>query len=170
MAAFNLKDEQRNAWSFQGQENGINFQNIDPFYFTMSDAVIDSVGPATMIQGRIAGEKWQALGLNVVAPPSKYVLQIWTTENGVATLKAVLSSDSPNATANGRIKQSPMQVNPEATSFANMSNMRKTFLYWGDLFPFEQLKSGDIWVLYGWMGDGPPFPVAYPPNRAVLLN
>lgn len=175
MAAFNLKDDYRGAWEFQGAEGGANFQDIDPAYTDFIDdtynagGVLDSVGPAAMFDGRYpnGGQRTQALGLNIQIPFNTYVLQIWETENNVATLKAIVSSDSPNATEKGRIRKGYPERTDDGSGFGGL---RDTFLYWGQLVPFDQLKEGDVWILYSWAGNTPPYPVAYPPDRAVLLD
>jgi hypothetical protein len=67
------------------------------------------------------------------------------------TLLGVVSSDSANASASGRI------------SLPDGGGQYGNHIYWRQLIPTEEVKNGDRWVVYGW--DGTPDDEAYPPDR-----
>jgi len=104
-----------------------------------------SAGPATITVNPYG---YQSVGLDsLVEPTTKWVVEMYRGD----TLLGVVSSDSANASASGRIS------NPDRGSqYGN-------HIFWRQLIPTEEVKNGDRWVVYGW--DGTPDAGAYPPDR-----
>ena len=106
-----------------------------------------SAGPATITVNPYG---YQTVGLDsLVEPTSKWVVEMYRGD----TLLGVVSSDSANATASGRIS------NPDGSSqYGN-------HIFWRQLIPTDEVKNGDRWIVYGWDEMVGGFPTGYPPNR-----
>lgn len=68
-------------------------------------------------------------------------------------LLGVVSSDSPNAAARGRVN-----LPDGGSQYGNA-------IWWAQLIPTDQVKVGDRWVVYGW-NQPPTTAEAYPPERS----
>lgn len=110
-----------------------------------------SAGPATITVNPYG---YQSVGLDsLVEPTTKWVVEMYRGD----TLLGVVSSDSANTTASGRIN------NPDGGSqYGN-------HIYWRQLIPTEEVKNGDRWIVYGWDGMVGGFPTGYPPLREYNL-
>lgn len=104
-----------------------------------------SAGPATITVNPYG---YQSVGLDsLVEPTSKWIVEMYRGD----TLLGVVSSDSANTPANGRISL------PDGTKqYGNA-------LYWKQLAPTDEVRVDDRWVVYGW--DGTPDSEKYPPDR-----
>ena len=105
-----------------------------------------SAGPATITVNPYG---YQSIGLDkLLEPTSKWVVEMYRGD----TLLGVVSSDSSNASASGRI------------SLPDGGNQYGNHIYWRQLIPTDQVRVGDRWVVYGW--NQPPTAEAYPPERS----
>ena len=104
-----------------------------------------SAGPATITVNPYG---YQSVGLDkLLEPTSKWIVEMYRGD----TLLGVVSSDSANATASGRI------------SLPDGGSQYGNHIYWRQLIPTDEVKNGDRWVVYGW--DVIPDAEAYPPDR-----
>ena len=109
-----------------------------------------SAGPAAITVNPYG---YQTVGLDsLVEPTSKWVVEMYRGD----TLLGVVSSDSPNASASGRI------------SLPDGSNQYGNALYWRQLIPTDDVLNGDRWIVYGWDAMENGYPVAYPPDREYI--
>ena len=106
-----------------------------------------SAGPATITVNPYG---YQSVGLDSsVEPSTKWVVEMYRGD----TLLGVVSSDSANASASGRIS------NPDGGSqYGN-------HIFWRQLIPTDEVKNGDRWIVYGWDEMVGGFPTGYPPAR-----
>jgi hypothetical protein len=104
-----------------------------------------SAGPATITVNPYG---YQSVGLDtLLEPTSKWVVEMYRGD----LLLGTVSSDSPNASASGRIS-----LPDGGTQYGNA-------IYWRQLIPTGNVLNGDRWIVYGW--DGQPEAEAYPPER-----
>ena len=104
-----------------------------------------SAGPATITVNPYG---YQSVGLDkLLEPTSKWIVEMYRGD----TLLGVVSSDSANASASGRI------------SLPDGGGQYGNHIYWRQLIPTEEVKNGDRWVVYGW--DQLPTSEQYPPDR-----
>ena len=69
------------------------------------------------------------------------------------TLLGVVSSDSANASASGRI------------GLPDGGNQYGNAIYWRQLIPTDNVLNGDRWIVYGW--NQTPTIEDYPPDRQL---
>ena len=104
-----------------------------------------SAGPATITVNPYG---YQSVGLDsLLEPTSKWIVEMYRGD----TLLGVVSSDSANASASGRI------------GLPDGGNQYGNAIYWRQLAPTDEVRVGDRWVVYGW--DGNPDSENYPPDR-----
>ena len=104
-----------------------------------------SAGPATITVNPYG---YQSVGLDkLLEPTSKWIVEMYRGD----TLLGVVSSDSANASASGRI------------SLPDGGGQYGNHIYWRQLIPTEEVKNGDRWVVYGW--NRTPDGELYPPDR-----
>jgi hypothetical protein len=107
-----------------------------------------SAGPATITVNPYG---YQSVGLDkLLEPTSKWIVEMYRGD----TLLGVVSSDSANASASGRI------------SLPDGGSQYGNHIYWRQLIPTEEVKNGDRWIIYGW--DESPIIEDYPPDRFNL--
>ena len=106
-----------------------------------------SAGPATITVNPYG---YQSVGLDkLLEPTSKWVVEMYRGD----TLLGVVSSDSANATASGRI------------SLPDGGSQYGNHIFWRQLIPTDEVKNGDRWIVYGWDEMVGGFPTGYPPAR-----
>jgi len=106
-----------------------------------------SAGPAAITVNPYG---YQSVGLDkLLEPTSKWVVEMYRGD----TLLGVVSSDSANATASGRI------------SLPDGGSQYGNHIFWRQLIPTDEVKNGDRWIVYGWDEMVGGFPTGYPPAR-----
>ena len=104
-----------------------------------------SAGPAAITVNPYG---YQSVGLDkLLEPTSKWIVEMYRGD----TLLGVVSSDSANASASGRI------------SLPDGGSQYGNHIYWRQLIPTSDVLNGDRWVVYGW--NESPIVEAYPPDR-----
>jgi len=104
-----------------------------------------SAGPATITVNPYG---YQSVGLDkLLEPTSKWIVEMYRGD----TLLGVVSSDSANASASGRI------------SLPDGGGQYGNHIYWRQLIPTDEVKNGDRWIVYGW--EQVPTVEQYPPDR-----
>jgi len=104
-----------------------------------------SAGPATITVNPYG---YQSVGLDkLLEPTSKWIVEMYRGD----TLLGVVSSDSANAAASGRI------------SLPDGGSQYGNHIYWRQLIPTDEVKNGDRWIVYGW--EQVPTVEQYPPDR-----
>jgi hypothetical protein len=107
-----------------------------------------SAGPATIT---INPYGYQSVGIDsLLEPTSKWIVEMYRGNLLVGTI----GSDSSNASASGRIG-----LPDGGSQYGNA-------IYWRQLIPTSEVKSGDRWVVYGW--DSAPEIPNYPPDREYI--
>ena len=104
-----------------------------------------SAGPAAITVNPYG---YQSVGLDkLLEPTSKWIVEMYRGD----TLLGVVSSDSANSAASGRI------------SLPDGGNQYGNHIYWRQLIPTDEVKNGDRWIVYGW--EQVPTVEQYPPDR-----
>jgi len=107
-----------------------------------------SAGPAAITVNPYG---YQSVGLDtLLEPTSKWIVEMYRGD----MLLGSISSDSPNASSNGRI------------SLPDGGGQYGNAIYWRQLIPTDQVKLGDKWIVYGW--NNSPVVSGYPPDREYI--